>query len=205
MHEIDIVRHSRKISPRDGTLLGIQLLRGGILVGQMIHTRFQNHAGHLVRIFDLIIEDASDVRGLSEEDFREDNVLIPPMWAMRHCFGQPGTGRAIFSSLKQKAQLPELGESNLLMNNYAMYDPATRLFFPRSKYGVEPDLGTDRAQWTIVTWVTGIIAGDTPVEKRGELLIPNIVFSANNIDLFIARAFAYKEGKPLPIQPVTGD
>lgn len=109
MHEIDIVQHSRKISPRDGTLLGIQLLRGGILVGQMIHTRFQNHAGHLVRIFDLIIEDASDVRGLSEEDFREDNVLIPPMWAMHHCFGQPGTGRAIFFKFEAESSVTGVG------------------------------------------------------------------------------------------------
>ena len=41
----------------------------------------------------------------------------------------------------------------------------------------------------------------TPIEERGNLLIPLTVFSGISVDLFIARAFAYKNGEQLPDQP----
>ena len=200
MYVVEVVKHARKISPREGALLGVKLLSGGILVGQMVRRTYQNGIGHVVRLFDVIIDEAADVQDLHEDVFSDDNVLIPPVRVMPHCFGQRGTGRAIFSSLNKNIGTPELGETNELVGD-AMYDPASRSFVPQPEPGVEPSRDLDRSTWTIMTWVSGHASADTPLEHRDRLLIPNTAFSAINVDLFIARAFAYRNGNPLPITP----
>ena len=56
MYVIDVVRHSRKIAPRDGALLGIKLKQdAGILIGQMVRRKFEASGGHLVRVFVIVL------------------------------------------------------------------------------------------------------------------------------------------------------
>ena len=40
MYVVEVVKHARKISPREGALLGVKLLSGGILVGQMVRRTY---------------------------------------------------------------------------------------------------------------------------------------------------------------------
>lgn len=200
MYVVEVVRHARKIVSRDGALLGVKLCSGGFLVGQMVRRKYQNGVGHVVRFFDVVIDDVADVQGLSVEVVGDGNVLIPPVRVMQHCFGQRGTGRAIFSNLGRNVGVPELGETNELIGD-AMYDPVSRSFVPQPEPGVEPSGDLDRSNWMVKTWVSGHTSADTPLEHRDRLLIPSMAFSAIKVDLFIARAFAYREGEPLPIQP----
>ena len=127
MYVVEVVKHARKISPREGALLGVKLLSGGILVGQMVRRTYQNGIGHVVRLFDVIIDEAADVQDLHEDVFSDDNVLIPPVRVMPHCFGQRGTGRAIFSSLNKNIGTPELGETNKLVGVLCMIQHHGRL------------------------------------------------------------------------------
>lgn len=197
MYVIDVVRHSRKIAPRDGALLGIKLKQdAGILIGQMVRKKFEASGGHLVRVFDIVLNSEDEVAQLGPDDFSDNQVLIPPMRVMSHCFGQPKTGRAIFSSVGKSIKIPELGKTNNLIEP-ATYDPESRTFVPLSK-GADH---LDRSDWEIMTWHGGRKHMQTPIEERGNLLIPLTVFSAISVDLFIARAFAYKNGEQLPDQP----
>ena len=198
LHQISVHTDLRRVRPTTGTVLGFET-EIGMLHLHVLEKKFETGWAPLVAVpsseHNRTQVGAAGMRLPAQ--FKD--WLIPPHQLMKESFGPGGC----FTRIKSRGESPAPGPLSSL-NEHPFYSPGLCEFIPKRLLDAESvtDLSEtpDRGDWKLQVWIIKSSVRKAEGEERSYRAVPNLIFSLEDFDLFIARLFAYLRGDKLPME-----